>query len=491
MSKHFRWRAESLTALNDFSLARAGNCAAALELILASLKEIGALVGDDDGARVAVVATVHQSFVHACHWCEAQRKASPEAPAHLSAAQTNGTIGVDLATKLPESDFRSASLTALNGLSTLKAISELPAVAALIARVPITPFVVRGAEIQTVPGYQRPEPTPPPNREGPAVVRVMLTVDQRPWASPQRLRPGVVYDSAAVVTIPEWPEGMDRLVLDCSTTLPTSTWDISPFVIEKVDGVPIETRLRGHVRFLGSQSTFSEPVSIQLRARFLASNDAAKSKLATIVGYHRLRVRVRDAASDPMSKYPAIDPILGDLAEQVRNVPGVAAWHWEDFVQALSAIGNIMGNTANEAAYRVGEKISEAEFHKRLLHDLRILLGPDVKDGPRQAAGITDIQYRSVTIELKVETRISERKEIFDRYGSQAVQYGSGVGSQLGILCVLDMTEKDVPPAPPQNSIQLLSPPVHGFPKGDAPFPARLAVMVLDGNLRAPSSYSR
>jgi hypothetical protein len=192
-----------------------------------------------------------------------------------------------------------------------------------------------------------------------------------------------------------------------------------------------------------------------------------------------------------MSKYPAIDPVLSDLAEQVREVPGVSPAHWEDFVQALSAIGNILGNTANEAAYRTGDKITEAEFHRRLLHDLRMLLGPDVKDGVRQAAGITDLQYRTVTIELKVETKVSERQEIFDRYESQTVQYNSGVGSQLGILCVLDLTEKDVPPAPPQNSIMLLKPPVHGFPKGDAPFPGRIAALVIDGNLRSPSSYSR
>jgi hypothetical protein len=319
----------------------------------------------------------------------------------------------------------------------------------------------------------------------------MLTVDQRPWASPQRLQPGVIYDSAVTVTIPEWPEGMDQLILDYSTTLPASAWEITPFVIDKSDEAPAEIRRQGHVRFTGVQSVYSEPVSIQLRARFVARADAAKSKLATIIGYHRLRVRVRDRASDPMSSYAAIDPVLSDMAEQVRSLPGVSPQHWEDFAQALSAIGSILGNAANEAAYRTGMRISEADFHRRLLHDLRILLGDDVKDGVRQAAGVTDLQYRTVTIELKVEDKISERREIFNRYEGQPVQYGSGVGSQLGILCVLDLTEKEVPPAPPQNSIKLLKPPVHGFPKGDAPYPTRIAALVIDGNLRSPSSYSR
>jgi hypothetical protein len=491
LSKHFQWRAKLLGALTEFSLARAGSCAAALALVQASLKEMAALVGSDDAACVELVGRVLEGFFHACRWCEAQQAAASDAPAHLTAAHTNATVGLELARQLPATDFRNAASIALTELKSLNDVAVLPAIASRIALIPVPPFIVKADEIRTVPGSEQKASAPVAKRDVPAVVRVMLTVDQRPWASPQRLQPGVVYDSAVVVTIPDWPEGMDQLILDYSTTLPESSWEITPFVIDKTDDVPAEIRRQGHVRFTGVQSVFSEPVSIQLRARFVARADAAKSKLATIVGYHRLRVRVRDGASDPMSKYPAIDPVMSDLAEKVRDVPGVAPAHWEDFVHALSAIGNILGNTANEAAYRTGEKITEAEFHRRLLHDMRVLLGPDVKDGTHQAAGITDLQYRTVTIELKVETKISERAEIFDRYEGQAVQYGSGIGSQLGILCVLDLTEKDVPPAPPQNSIKLLKPPVHGFPNGDAQYPAYLAALVIDGNLRSPSSYSR
>ncbi len=449
------------------------------------------LVDDDDARSVEVVKLAHEAFAHACRWCEAQQVAAPHATARLSAVHANATMGLELAAKLPASDLRNAVSGALSELNGLNNITALPQIAARIACIPVSPFIVKAKEIRTVSGSETTPSSAVLRRDVPAVVRVMLSVDQRPWASPQRLRPGVLYDSAVTVTIPDWPEGMDQLVLDYSTTLPPSAWDITPFVIEKTDDAPAEFKLQGHVRFSGVQSIYSEPVSIQLRARFIARNDTAKSKLATIVGYHRLRVRVRDGASDPMSKYPAIDPVLGDLAEEVRNLPGVSPQHWEDFVHALSAIGTILGTAANEAAYRVGERISEAEFHRRLLHDLRIILGPEMMSGPRQSAGITDLQYRTVTIERKVEDKISERNEIFGRYESQAVQYGSGVGSQLGILCVLDLTEKEAPPAPPQNSIKLLKPPVHGFPNGDAPYPSRLAALVIDGNLRSPSSYSR
>ena len=76
-------------------------------------------------------------------------------------------------------------------------------------------------------------------------------------------------------------------------------------------------------------------------------------------------------------------------------------------------------------------------------------------------------------------------------YENQPTQYSSGTGAQLGILCVLDLTEKDVPPAPTQNNLVVLTPKLHGFAAGNAPAPSRIVAVIIDGNLRAPSSYSR
>src|SRR3989442_8093900 len=116
-----------------------------------------------------------------------------------------------------------------------------------------------------------------------------------------------------------------------------------------------------------------------------------------------------------------------------------------------------MGICSHQALYRATEKIDEADFQRHLLVQMRTLLGEDVSEAPKQGGGITDIRYRSITTELKVEHNVSNRDEMLRGYEKQPTQYSSAVGSQLGILCVLDLTEKERPPAPPQNNIQLLS----------------------------------
>jgi hypothetical protein len=111
-------------------------------------------------------------------------------------------------------------------------------------------------------------------------------------------------------------------------------------------------------------------------------------------------------------------------------------------------------------------------------------LGEDVQEWPRQGGGPSDIRYRSVTLKLKVENKIKNQARMINKYVAQPTQYSSASGAQLGILCILDQTSKDEPPASPQNNIMLVTPPVHGFDNGMAPFPTKIAAVVIDGNLR-------
>ena len=135
--------------------------------------------------------------------------------------------------------------------------------------------------------------------------------------------------------------------------------------------------------------------------------------------------------------------------------------------------------------------MSESQFQQEILHRLRARLGEDVTEAPRQGGGPTDIKYRSVTIELKVEGKISDRRKIVEKYFSQITQYSSADGAQLGILCILDLTTKELPSATPKNQISLETPPLHGFPNNSAPFPTKIAALFVDGNLKLPSEYSR
>jgi hypothetical protein len=117
-------------------------------------------------------------------------------------------------------------------------------------------------------------------------------------------------------------------------------------------------------------------------------------------------------------------------------------------------------------------------------------LGEDVQEAPRQGGGPVDIRYRTVTIELKVENRIKNRDRMIAKYLAQPTQYSSALGAQLGLLCILDQTNKDDPFANPQNNIKVATPAVHGFSDGEAPYPTKIVAVIIDGNLRLPSAYS-
>jgi hypothetical protein len=249
----------------------------------------------------------------------------------------------------------------------------------------------------------------------------------------------------------------------------------------------------GHAEFPVAQNLSSEPLVFRVRATFFSTFEEKQGISATVVGYHQLRVRISDKTRTPLlSGYKAIDARIVECVNDVgQSLPGIDPEHLSDFTAALSAIANYLGINLQQALYKQGTDVSEAEFQRSLLYHLRLWLGEEVQEAPRQAGGPTDIKYRSITIELKVEDRISDRRRMIEKYCAQPVQYSSGSGSRLGILCILDQTEKYNPPANPQNQIVIETPPVHGFTEGIAPYPTKIAVVVIDGKLRLPSSYSR
>jgi hypothetical protein len=493
LSRHYQWRTASLSALSEFTLARAKQTATAFEGVIATLEKAKRPLADDEARCIGVVEEIFRAFQMLCQWVEAKRTGEADANRHLESAKTCSALALEGINSTRFIVFREAAAKAATAISTVTSINELLGVAALIAQIPVPPFLVAA----TAPfGDAAPKHHKDQNSEAddePLVVRVMLTVDGKPWANPQMLQAGTVYDTALTVTIPRWPKEADRLKFDFVTTLPPEHYRISTFEIEKPKLVGTrEFTLRGQVEFPVPQSLLSDAALLQLRATFLATKDASFGKSARVIGYHKLRARASDPTRTPLlSKFPAIDTRILDVVEQVRGLPGVTERHLADFVGALSAVANYMGICAQHALYRTGQKIDEGNFQRDLLVHMSRELGADVMEAPKQGGGITDIRYRSVIVELKVEDKVADRDEMLRGYESQPTQYSSAVGSQLGILCVLDLSEKINPPAPPQNSIRLLAPKLHGFEPGNAPFPARIAALVIDGNLRQPSSYSR
>jgi len=122
---------------------------------------------------------------------------------------------------------------------------------------------------------------------------------------------------------------------------------------------------------------------------------------------------------------------------------------------------------------------------------LRLLnLGQDLQDHPHLGGGITDLRFNDVVIELKVEDKIENRAAIAEKYTSQLTQYEGTQARQVGVVLVLDLTEKNLPPGDIRNDIMLVSVPTHGSSDPDEKHPSKAFVFIINGNTVNPSSYS-
>lgn len=465
------------------------------------LREAGLLLGrlakavpPVDGPTVATMQQLCGAMGEFSEWVGARAAGDAEADRHRTAALTQVAIAQETVAQASPPDFKEAAGKALQALAAVANVTDVGPAFKSSAAIPFPPCLVEH-KVATVPGSETLAPARPAKSapSGPFALRVMLTLDGKPWANPQMLHPGTVYDVDLIATVPVWPEGTDRLVLDFVSTLTSDLYRLAPFVFDQsAKGGDREFRAKGHVDFASSQSFFSDPALLQMRATFRSSTDEKVAIPATVIGYHKLRARITDPKQFPhLSKYRVLDLRLSEIFEQLRELPGLAPQHLEDFVIIMGAVANYLGVCAQTALYRAGKPIPEKTFQKQMLVHLRTQFGEEVHEAPKKGAGITDIVFRSVTIELKVETTVADRAKMVAAYENQTTQYSSSTGAQLGILCVLDLTEKDAPPAPTQNNLIVMTPKLHGFGDKPAPSPSRVVAAIIDGNLRQPSSYSR
>ena len=489
-----------LNACIGFSLSAAGKTAQEIDAAIRELDPVRRRLCDDDMGVISAASSLFQGFAELCRWVEASVRGEANWERHLTAAKAQAVLAREyLGQTTPHAKFRAAAQQVIQGISQVRDLDSVKGVAKLLMHLPVPPMLVAAEDPYAFGhpmenGDMAPPRTTSEKQKEPLVAKVMLEIDRQPWSTPQVIQANRIYGLSAKIAIPRWPDETDLFAIEYVTTLPKEHYRITEFRIERSRlGPSHEAETSGHIEFPVGQSLLSEPVIIQLRASYRSSTDPKLIKQATVIGYNKLRVRISDPTRTPLlSKYPAIDQRIVEVIDEIsRTMPGVNQMHLDDFIALLGGVANYMGICLQQAVYKEGQMISEAQFQSDLLHHLRSLLGSEVQEAPKQGGGPTDIQYRSVTAELKVERDVSDRAKMVDGFLHQPTQYSSANGAQLGILCVLDLTPKERPPANPKNNILLKTSSVHGFPQGMPPYPTKIATVIIDGNLRLPSSYSR
>jgi len=338
----------------------------------------------------------------------------------------------------------------------------------------------------------------PPHQNGseqskiPPLVRLVAFLDRMPIVSPKFLRPSVRYSLKFQIRGLEWPREAVRFRLNLLTTCPESEYALSEFTLDPprvTENGEYRAEMPGTIKFNSSQSSALDDTVFAVHGAFEVSDGNILD--ASVIGLHELRFKVLDEGwlanrgNRPHDKHihELVNKLCSDCPTVIDELP--------DLWDMLEALTNLRATYAQEAIYKGVSDVPERDFHATALRDLRLMLGQDVQEHTAQAGGFTDIRYRGVIVELKVERENGDREHIAQQYTSQVVQYASGEAKQASILLVLDLTLKDKPPGDIRDDILLCDVPTHGGDDCAKKYPSKVFLFVINGNMKSPSDYSR
>jgi hypothetical protein len=103
---------------------------------------------------------------------------------------------------------------------------------------------------------------------------------------------------------------------------------------------------------------------------------------------------------------------------------------------------------------------------------------------PEAAGGITDLTFRDIPIELKVENSKVLFPKDFSKFFDQTAAYAIGLGKRIAVLSILDASAKLAPVGVVEDDIAV-------FPHKSGQSLIVIVVVVVRGGFPKPSSYSR
>lgn len=319
------------------------------------------------------------------------------------------------------------------------------------------------------------------------VVSLELYLHDTPWANPQVLKAKEVYVIKGHLRFNKFPENFKKLKILTATTL-SSIFELN------IDDIILDEKLdyvvEGTLLFKYAQSNFEDNLSIKLVPYLLGLE---KEELQpVIIGYDELNAKILDQNNNLFQTgFGAIDkkvfeiytnPLLAQMEMHDRN----------DFIRLLNGITNFQGYCLQSGVYKNISTLKENQFRDNLIQHLTAnpLIGGSITKESHIAGGRVEIAYKEHIAELKVETSISDRAALMKKYSSQAVAYASGNGKSASIVCILDLTEKVMPPGPLASNVILRSADIHGFEHSQSEEHAQVFIFI-DGNTKNPSEYSK
>jgi hypothetical protein len=489
-------RRRILETVDRFGLAALGSASVEFEALASEYRDLSVpTAGLREAESANQMADALRLAAQLCRWAAAVLDAAPDAQKFLASAQLLGAALVErMRNERPSPTVKKIA----EWVSAVESTSDPKAVPGLLASLSVVPMPVFYFELRDpyellrkkFLGSEVASDAPPQSSRIPdnIVVKILFFLDGQPWLTPQAIKSGVQYDLDVQVAASRWPGSNWHLDIDYVSIADPATYYITPLSVS-AETISRERTQHGHLIFHNPQSLLSEPSVLTVRARFVSS-DGKEAMTPAIVGHTELRVRALSPESYPiLTHYPTMDIQIPKIFEEVRvSLADLAPSDLDDFLKVLVHVSSYAAMVAQTGVFK-GKRIDEKrDFQQHMLQALRMQLGEEVHEAETVGGGILDLRYRKIVIELKVEYDQKDRKKLKEKYVSQPCQYNIA-SIPVSVTCILDMTEKDHVPPNVGNDLSLETPLLHGYGSEPPSYPSKVAVLIIEGNLRSPSSY--
>ena len=420
-------------------------------------------------------------FVLLAEWKHAIRNAEPDAQRFLSSAKLKASE-VDKSLSFAADERLDAFLDQVEGL---KSVDELTAIQDQLKRWTLPLLLFANLRARGFGGLRVPVSngsSEEPEKLETTVAFLKFDIDGEPAKHWNYLKPGTSYDLTIEVRVSNWPKGASVLSLTPVTVdIRERDW-LPSFRFEKPEGDgPFILTGTGRAVLEVAHSFGSRPYEFLYAAEF---DDTSNCRDVAIVGHRRLLLEGSDVASNPLTGFSNVDRHLLSVRDKLRTFPGLHSDDVANTMIVLGGLGNIAAQALKGGLFEAGT--SEQQFQNKATEMLRNRsdIGEHLQGHPEAAGGITDLTFRDIPIELKVENSKVLFPKDFSKFFDQTAAYAIGLGKRIGVLSVLEASPKSAPVGVVEDDIEVF---VHQTGQS----PIVIVVVVVRGGFPKPSSYSR
>ncbi len=420
-------------------------------------------------------------FVLLAEWKHAIRNAETDAQRFLSSAKLKASE-VDKSLSFATDE---RLVTFLDQVEGLKSVDELTTIQDQLKRWTLPLLLFANMRYRDSGGLRVPVSngsSQVPEKLETTVAFLKFDIDGEPAKQLNYLKPATAYDLTIEVRVSNWPKGASILLL-IPVTLDTREREWLPrFRFEKPEGDgPFILTGTGRAVLEVAHSFGSRPYEFLYAAEF---DDTSNCRDVAIVGHRRLLLEGCDVASNPLSGFPNVDRHLLRVRDKLKTFPGVCSDDIANTMIVLCGLGNIAAQALKGGLFEAG--MSEQKFQNEATKMLRSqnYIGVDLQDHPAAAGGITDLTFRDIPIELKVENSKVLFPKDFSKFFDQTAAYAIGLGKRIGVLSVLEASPKSAPVGVVEDDIEV-------FDHQTGQSRIVIVVVIVRGGFPKPSSYSR